>query len=530
MSKIDVSQWKEFKLSSMFDICYGSFVPKKDRGTKTPFITTSSENNGISYYVDSDPMFRGDALTVASDGSVGETFYHDEPFSAGNISVVLEPHDDVRAKWTPKSALFIATCIRKYAQIRHSWTDKYSVNRVRDTMLPLPVDSSGKPDWHYMDEYIAKRAALAHKCVSELKSTKNQRKPLKISGWQEYKLTDLFTGHDCLIARGQRIKQRDRISGTIPLVTAGMENQGVADTIADNGVNILYPADSITIDMFGNTFCHNGPFYADDNILILHNSKYHYDELLFIAAVVNKTARRMSSYKSQFRMNSLNKLTIMLPALSDGTPDWATMRKRVAHLAALSHRDVTSLDPAELPIFVGNWEDFKIEDLFDKCNLHKVKTFDRRYDLLDLKTDEFSLPVVNAKHGNNGIMFYGRKKDFDFVDHSLCVVQNGAIATGDVYPEVQSTGVYQDAYLIKSKDRDLSEFQLQFLAAVIQRITKTRFSYDDKCTWPKLKKLFIQLPVDLAGNPDWQYMNDYVKFMKSIADRHVGSFQTIIEK
>lgn len=51
-------------------------------------------------------------------------------------------------------------------------------------------------------------------------------------------------------------------------------------------------------------------------------------------------------------------LTIKLPALSDGTPDWATMRKRVADLAALSHRDVTSLDPVELPIFVGDWRKF----------------------------------------------------------------------------------------------------------------------------------------------------------------------------
>lgn len=166
---LNVNGWKEFKLSSMFDICYGSFVPKKDRGTKTPFITTSSENNGISYYVDSNPMFRSDALTVASDGSVGETFYHDEPFSAGNIVVVLEPHDDVRAKWTPKSALFIATCIRKYAQIRHSWTDKYSVNRVRNTILPLPVDSTGYPDWHYMDNYVASMKSIASQLLNNFR-------------------------------------------------------------------------------------------------------------------------------------------------------------------------------------------------------------------------------------------------------------------------------------------------------------------------------------------------------------------------
>ena len=348
MSKIDVSQWKEFKLSSMFDICYGSFVPKKDRGTKTPFITTSSENNGISYYVDSDPMFRGDALTVASDGSVGETFYHDEPFSAGNIAVVLEPHDDVRAKWTPKSALFIATCIRKYAQIRHSWTDKYSVNRVRDTMLPLPVDSSGKPDWHYMDEYIAKRAALAHKYVSELKSTKNQRKSLKISGWQEYKISQLFNIRPSKYIRenGKAISnQQLRNGGSNPVVVNSSADNGIGGTTSyeptEHGNVITY---SDTVD--GNTIFYQAKSFVGYSHVKVMEPKEKLDpaEMIFLTSVIS---RRLSDgnydYTNKMTTNRVLNTTIMLPALSDGTPDWATMRKRVADLAALSHRNVTSL-------------------------------------------------------------------------------------------------------------------------------------------------------------------------------------------
>ena len=169
MSQIDISQWKEFSLSKMFDICYGKFIPKKDRGTKTPMITTTADNNGISYYVDSDPLFSGDALTVASDGSVGSTFYQDKDFSAGNIVVVLEPKKSTKQNWSPRSAQFLATCIKRYALIKYGWANKYSVNRVRNTKLPLPVDSNGDPDWQYMDTYIAKLTALAHKNVSSLK-------------------------------------------------------------------------------------------------------------------------------------------------------------------------------------------------------------------------------------------------------------------------------------------------------------------------------------------------------------------------
>lgn len=123
MRQIDISQWKEFPLSQMFDICYGKFIPKKDRGTKTPMITTTADNNGISYYVDSDPLFAGDALTVASDGSVGSTFYQDKDFSAGNIVVVLEPKKSTKQNWSPRSAQFLATCIKRYALIKYGWED-----------------------------------------------------------------------------------------------------------------------------------------------------------------------------------------------------------------------------------------------------------------------------------------------------------------------------------------------------------------------------------------------------------------------
>lgn len=346
MSKIDVGQWKEFKLSSMFDICYGSFVPKKDRGTKTPFITTSSENNGISYYVDSDPMFRGDALTVASDGSVGETFYHDEPFSAGNIAVVLEPHDDVRAKWTPKSALFIATCIRKYAQIRHSWTDKYSVNRVRDTMLPLPVTSSGQPDWQYMDSYIAKRAALAHKYVSELAKAKDKPKPLKINGWKEFKVGDLLTKIETkkvpFKALDLPVNPTDNYD--LPLVAAGVDNQGRGRYVDSKYATVLHGC--LTVSANGANS--GATFYQDSDFSILQDAyalelvdKYKsmgMDNIyLFLAAVIRRGLIN-NDWSNKATWTRVQKTSIKLPVISTGEPDWHYMDSYIAKRAALAHK------------------------------------------------------------------------------------------------------------------------------------------------------------------------------------------------
>ena len=520
MSKIDVSQWKEFKLSSMFDICYGSFVPKKDRGTKTPFITTSSENNGISYYVDSDPMFRGDALTVASDGSVGETFYHDEDFSAGNIAVVLEPHDDVRAKWTPKSALFIATCIRKYAQIRHSWTDKYSVNRVRDTMLPLPVDSSGNPDWHYMDEYIAKRAALAHKYVSELKSTRNDRKSLKISGWQEYKISQLFNIRPSKYIRGNGTTFSNRKlldDGPNPVVVNSSVNNGIGGTTSyeptEHGNVITY---SDTVD--GNTIFYQAkPFVGYSHVKVMEpKEKRDPAEMMFLTAVIG---RRLSDgnydYTNKMTTNRVLNTIIKLPALADSTPDWATMRKRVAHLAALSHRDVTSLDPAELPVFVGDWQEFKIGQLFDINKGHR---------LTKANMIPGNINYVGASADNNGVTHHIGNKDYVFNAGSITVTYNGSV--GQVFYQNEPFWATDDVNVLTLKEDQSVNVKL-FLMSCLRQSGK-RYGFADKWTVSKMKKDVIKLPVDINGNPDWQYMNKHVTLLQQHVQHQLCQYWLVV--
>lgn len=162
-------------------------------------------------------------------------------------------------------------------------------------------------------------------------------------------------------------------------------------------------------------------------------------------------------------------------------------------------------------IDTSEWKSFIIGDLFNKLNLGiKNPNFNKALDVSEKKTDEFNIPVVNAKHGNNGIMFYGRKGDFETAAMTIDIVQNGAVATGDVYAQPQETGVLWDAYLIKLKQEIDSKYVLIFLSLVLEKSIKGRFSYDDKCVWDKLSQLSVKLPVDSQGIPDWGYMHSYM--------------------
>ena len=165
----------------------------------------------------------------------------------------------------------------------------------------------------------------------------------------------------------------------------------------------------------------------------------------------------------------------------------------------------------ESAVDVSSWLPFKIGDLFEKLQLNiKNPDFNKTLDVSEEQTREFNLPLVNAKHGNNGIMYYGRESDFETAEMTIDIVQNGAIATGDVYAQPQKTGVLWDAYLIKPFADIQSEYTLMFLSTVIERSIKEHFSYDDKCVWDKASQLYVSLPVDKAGCPDWTYMDSFM--------------------
>ena len=179
---------------------------------------------------------------------------------------------------------------------------------------------------------------------------------------------------------------------------------------------------------------------------------------------------------------------------------------------------------------VAKWESFLMEDLFVKLDLRVLKPkFNKRTDVSAEKTMEYTLPLVNAKHGNNGVQFYGRPEDFASEEMAIDVVKNGASATGDVYAQPQRTGVLWDAYLIKPKDdKALNTEILLFLATVLERTIKDKFSYDDKCIWEKIKGLSIRLPAQ-KGLPDWRRMQKYVFDMRLVAARYLDALSMIVK-
>ena len=147
--------------------------------------------------------------------------------------------------------------------------------------------------------------------------------------------------------------------------------------------------------------------------------------------------------------------------------------------------------------------------MFDKLDLKFKKTkFDKLNDISIIQSREFNLPLVNAKFGNNGIMYYGRSTDFDGAEMTIDIVNDGAVSTGNVYSQPQKTGVLYNAYLVNPKF-EKSEKLLHFFATTMQKSMKLKFGYENKAGWEKVKNEKIQLPIK-SGKINFDFMESFI--------------------
>jgi hypothetical protein len=149
---------------------------------------------------------------------------------------------------------------------------------------------------------------------------------LNVGRWKSFKLSDLFQPE-----RGTRLTKENRISGNIPLATAGFATEGISTYVANEEMKIY--RDALTIDMFCNCFYRGYEFVCDDNILVLNPlfDGANQFNMVFLATVINADKYRYA-YGRQYRQKDFREHVIQLPTNENGEPDWQFMEQYVKSL------------------------------------------------------------------------------------------------------------------------------------------------------------------------------------------------------
>ncbi len=335
-----------------------------------------------------------------------------------------------------------------------------------------------------------------------------------------------------------------------PYFTRTENNNGILGYVEYLDEDHKITGNSLAVGMISMKFHYmTHDFYAGQFTKTLIPKFVNFDETLalFFISVLNKHSAYYQSYLVREFVPRVNNTIIELPVIENPNPDheytvddidWQYMRDRITELehdriTELEHDRITELDAYLQATGLNDYEmteddkkvlsekveftDILISELFDKVEAKcKKADFDKRKDTSSIPTDEFCIPLINAKLGDNGIMFYGRKEDWNTQSMCIDVIQNGAVATGKVYVQPQATAVLWDAYLIQPTFDDVTEHSLLYLARCIEKLTKERFSYEKKATWDRIKECFITIPIKSDGTPDFDYMERYIRAMEKV--------------
>lgn len=327
-----------------------------------------------------------------------------------------------------------------------------------------------------------------------------------------------------------------------PYFTRTVFNNGIYGYVDYYDDKHLVKGNSIAVGMMGMQFFYMAhDFYAGQftKTVFPKFEGFNWRIALWFISWFNKSSRWYLGLLVREFENAFLETEISVPRNADGSLALAYMESRIREMEESRIREmeaflkVAGLENCELTeeekmafnkMKSIKIKEFKIGDLYNKVTLEK-KAFNKRKDSRQIPDSQYCLPLVNAKHGDNGIMYYGDPKIFDSVEMTIDIVQNGAIATGDVYPQPQRTGILWDAYLIQASHHQDNAETLMFFSAVIAKSIKKKYTYDNKAYWELVKEDDIILPITASGEIDYKFMETYIRAQEKLAIQRVKDWR-----
>ncbi|WP_233707578.1 restriction endonuclease subunit S [Helicobacter cetorum] len=352
-----------------------------DNDGKNPVVTNSSLNNGISGYSSLEPTEKGNQITYSDTTTSDGIFYQKRPFVGYSHVQGLYPLK-YHEFWNEKTLLFVVIAFRKSAFGRFDYGNKFNRKIASEMKISLPLKPStlntSAPtlediDFNFMENFIAEleqcRLAELEQCrlaeldaylqATGLKNTilnsneenalqllsenERERKTQGSLEWKSFKLGDLFNH----IKQGRRLKKEDQIKGYLPFVMSGVTNSGVMNYVS-NAIAI-FPKNSITIDIFGNTFYRNYDFGAGDDTGVYWSDAQNYtkETMLFFAVSISKSLKNKFSYGKKLRSSQSIDFNIILPT-NDGELDFNFMQNLINALQKQIIKAVVEYNDAKI--------------------------------------------------------------------------------------------------------------------------------------------------------------------------------------
>lgn len=348
------------------------------------------------------------------------------------------------------------------------------------------------------------------------------------SNWKPFKMSQLFE-----IKKGKRLTKADQTPGETVFIGATSNNNGITEYI---GQDPIHEGNTISVTYngsVGEAFYQPVPYWASDDVNVLYPKGFDLNEKigLFLCTVI-RNEKQMWSYGRKWNKDLMNETTIRLPVTEEGNPNYSYMESYIDSLdddisdipdyflSEGYERACWFLDNIDQADFEKEyagkqseklyrledreWDYFRLEDCVDE--VHNGKSYNASELTVAADGDDF-IAYVTRTDQNNGISMYVEPSDYDGLE------QGGAITIGDT----TATIFYQDhcfitgPHIIVVRANWLNVFTAQFLISILNQ-EKYRYPVFGRAyTKDLIKETMLYLPVGDDGNPDYSFMEGYIK-------------------
>ena len=339
------------------------------------------------------------------------------------------------------------------------------------------------------------------------KVKKNFKKELTSRDWKESKLTDIFE-----IKAGKRLVASEMKQGERPFIGASDSNNGITNFVSNENKSL--DKNVLGVNYNGSVvenFYHPYECIFSDDVKRFHlrNWKDNKFSLLFMKTnILQQKSKFLYAYK--FNENRMRAQNIILPVTSKGEIDYNFMESYIKELEDHKIKEYREFATKRLNECKDNaqaveqleekeWKPFFIKDLFQEVQRGKR--------LIKENQKSGFVPYISSSAMNNGVDNYisndTRVRKFG---NCLSLANSGSVGSCFYEP---FEFVASD-HITHLKNTERNKFQYLFEATLLNRLSE-KYNFNREINDVRISKEIILLPVDSAGNPDYAYMESYIK-------------------
>ncbi|HDZ5064902.1 TPA: restriction endonuclease subunit S [Campylobacter jejuni] len=541
-------EWREFKISDIFDIYTGALINQNEiKQGKIPRITATDLSNGIAFFTDNLEHKNFRTLeNFISISFLGSVFYH-----KNKVSLDMKIHG-IKLKNKELNcniALFLIPLIKKFA-FKYSYGYQLSTSVLKNQKLLLPIDSKGNLNYSFMESYMKEieqnyiknilsyynKKLLSYgggvlpSCNNTFREQsifiedglmKIAKENLKLESikWKEFVIGEIFEVRATL--SGIDKNKLNGKKGIYPYITRSDKTNGVDSFIAKQDVYHYNEANVITIGLDTQTaFYQSDKFYTGQNIQILTYKELNKYNALFIIILLKKLMEKFSWGGNGATLARLKRGKIILPIDSNGNPDYKFMESYMKAIEKEHLEKITAYYNAKLAK-VDRGGGFDLDEYKDFIKQDKLKNIQwKEFDFADIFKEikrgkrlikdnqiQGKTPYVSSSAFDNGIdNFINNNENVRKFNNCISLANSGSVGNAffHSYEFVASDHITQ---LIQPK---FNKYIYLFLLPIITRLSE-KYSFNREINDKRIKREKLLLPIDFKGNPNWQFMENYIR-------------------